>query len=198
MSDETRPPIWPPYEAFYIQSMLFSTKSAIDAVRTSNYSLDRWEEWIDDAEKRGPNEELIFDGLQALILSAAALSRYFWPSRNESPHKERAERLRNALGVDSGSALHNRDLRNALEHFDERLDRYLLNGPAGRFLPSYLGNAPEDHEVPTHFFRAYYTEPAVFEVLGERYEIIPIFKEVQRLHGTLSECMKDGAVLPRD
>ena len=142
MSSDLYEGIWPPYEAFYIQSMLFSTKSAIDAVRTANYSLDRCEEWYRDPEKRGPNQELIFDSLQVLISSGAALSRYFWPARDKSPHKERAKRLRESLHVTEDSILRSRDLRNALEHFDERLDNFLSDGVAGRFLPAFLGNAP--------------------------------------------------------
>lgn len=198
MTDELKFDIWPPYEAFYIEAMLFSTKTAIAAVQTANYSLDRANEWFGDSDAHGPNCDLILDNIQVLISCGAALSRYFWPSRRTSPHKERARRLRESLGVTAASPLKSRDIRNMIEHFDERLDEFLRNAVAGRFIPAYIGNRPEDPEVPTYFFRAYYTEPAIFEVLGERFEIKPIFEEIQRLHSVLTNCSKNGSVLPRD
>jgi hypothetical protein len=198
MEEEPQFDIWPPYEAFYIESMLFSTKAAIAAAETANYFLDRVEEWYGQPEKHEPNADLILDNIQVLVSCGAALSRYFWPACKKSPHKQRARRLREALGVQEPSPLRNRDLRNMIEHFDEKLDEFLQGGAVGHFVQAYIGNQPEDPEVPTHLFRAYYTEPAIFEVLGHRFEIKPIFQEIQRLHILLDNCSKNGSVLPRD
>lgn len=56
---------------------------------------------------------------------AAALSRYFWPSPSggkkpqlQNLKQKRGEFLRNVFKLDEHSPLHNRDLRNAWEHFD--------------------------------------------------------------------------------
>ncbi len=43
-------------------------------------------------------------------------------------HKNRAEFLRQIFDVTESSPLYDKKLRNALEHFDERLDMYLEGG----------------------------------------------------------------------
>lgn len=127
--------------------------------------------------------------LQNLVVQAAALSRYFWPIRRA--HEWRGAQLRAALKVSDESPLRSRDLRNAIEHFDEQLDRYLENTVAGHILPEYVGPFEEGVEVPVHVFRAYYVDIGVFELLGKRYEVEPLAREVDRVHQQLKEI--DGS-----
>jgi hypothetical protein len=58
--------------------------------------------------------------LQTIAVSAANLSKMFWGSRG----RREAERktLRDSLGVTDPSCLRDPDLRNAFEHFDERIE----------------------------------------------------------------------------
>ena len=89
--------------------------------------------------------EEILDSLQNLIAKAAALSRYFWPARDgkNQVHKRRADLLCRAFAVNDGSPLKDRELRNCMEHFDERLDHYLSKLIIGHIIPSYVGLAPD-------------------------------------------------------
>jgi len=86
-------------------------------------------------------------------------------------------------------------LRNAMEHFDERLDRYLSRGIVGNIVPQYFGPSPNNDGVPRHTFRSYYIDVGVFELLGDRYEIEPIAKELWRLHEVLTKCDQQGGRL---
>lgn len=79
-----------------------------------------------------------------------------------------------------------------MEHFDERLDVYLQKFPVGNIIPSYVGPEPESDGVPNHLFRAYYTDVAVFEVLGEKYALIPIAEEIGRIHDLLMKFSQSG------
>jgi len=188
--------IWPPYEAFYIEAMLFSTRSAIDSIRIANRSLDRSNEWEANPELAATDRRVILNQMQNVVFSGAGLSRYFWPARTHELHVRRAERLRSSLDVTDSSPLKNRDLRNLIEHFDERLDLYLRDGIAGHVFPAYIGNRPEKPDIPVHLFRAYYTEVAVFEVLGQRFEIKPLLEEIARLQSALNRCSEKGSRLP--
>lgn len=143
----------------------------------------------------GERENLL-DGVQTLALQAAALSRYLWPVRTKKLHLLRAARLRSGLGISDDSCLSNRDLRNALEHFDERLDEFCRTLVAGIILPTYVGPLGEQHEVPRHLFRAFYTDIGVFEVLGERFEMAPILEEVEELHERLLAAACNGSRIP--
>lgn len=184
--------IWPPYEAFYIDSMLFSSSSAAESVHAvadalaaiSRGTLDR-ADLVEDA---------LLNQLQNLVLHGAALSRFFWPVRKG--HEARGEQLRTALAVTDASPQRSRDLRNALEHFDERLDAYLQAGVVGHILPRYVGRTPASPGVPSHFFRAFYVERGVFALLGDEYEIQPLADEIGRIHNLLLDCLEAGSRLP--
>jgi hypothetical protein len=186
--------IWPPYEAFYIEAMLFCSISALR-------SLDIIADWIEslpniDSEKLFDNisEDDILNNLQNVVIQGAALSRYCWPSRQgeNNEHKLRGEQIREALEMTDESPLKNRDLRNELEHFDEKLDSYLSNGVVGNIFPKYIGPLPDKPEVPTHIFRAYYTNVGIFELLGKRYSIQPIADEIARIHQSLENFSQSG------
>lgn len=123
------------------------------------------------------------DDVQNIVLQAAALSRYFWPVRKA--HEWRGADLRARFNVAEDSPLKSRNLRNELEHFDERLDEYLENGIVGHIIPQYFGPEPEAQQVPLHLFRAYYFNVGIFHLLGTRYEVVPIAREVHRIHGRI-------------
>jgi hypothetical protein len=71
--------------------------------------------------------------LQAVLISAANLSRLFWSDESDQVKqaKVRAERqpLRRSLQVTQKSPLYSRKVRNAFEHFDDRVSRWAKRGP---------------------------------------------------------------------
>lgn len=184
--------IWPPYESFYIESMLFNTAAAVtsvDAVAGTLEAVGRGDLALADVD-----EDALLNHLQNIVLQGAALSRYFWPVR--PGHEARGEHLREALGITDVSPLKNRDLRNALEHFDERLDRYLQANIVGYIFPRYVGTTPAKDGVPAHLFRAYFTDQGVFSLLGREYEMQPLVDEIGRLHDLLVAAIENGNRLP--
>ena len=189
--------IWPLYEAFYIHGMLFCTASAIRSISLLNKNLQKLFE--DELEPSGiaARQRMVLDSLQIILNQGAALSRFFWPSRTDSDgvHAARAARLRSASGIldDDSNPLRNRELRNALEHFDEKLDLYLQGHIVGNVIPEYVGPSVEPGGVPTHVFRAFYADIGVFEMLGKRYEVQPIVDEIYRIHEWLVKCEDSGS-----
>jgi hypothetical protein len=84
-------------------------------------------------------------------MQAGALSRYFWPVRKG--HEWRGAQLRSAFGISDDSPLRSRDLRNSIEHFDERLDLFLDGGVTGHVLPEYVGPFDEPRTASQAFPR---------------------------------------------
>jgi hypothetical protein len=184
--------IWPHYEAFYIDSMLFNTSSAavsVDAVACTLEAVSRGELARSDLDDDG-----FLNQLQNIVLHGAALSRFFWPVRKG--YEARGEHLRAAFDVTDASPLKNRDLRNALEHFDERLDVYLQSSVVGVILPRYVGWTLEPDGVPAHLFRAYFIDRGIFSLLGQEYEMQPIVDEIGRIHDLLVAANENGSRLP--
>jgi len=183
MTDEPLPGIPPPHVAFYIEAMLFCTKSAATSLVSINECLAHLTP--DDPHAIGEDIDTVLDNFYNIAVQGASLSRYLWPSRRREPHLSRGDHLRQRLGVMDDSPLQNRDLRNQMEHFDERLDLYLEDGIVGVIFPKYVGPSLEEEGVPTHLFRAYYVDTSVFVVLGRRYEMQPIVAEIARIHDRL-------------
>ena len=165
--------------------MLFNTESALASV-----------DWLTDFFAKTNNRNVEFNPnqplnhLQNIALHGAALSRYFWPAR--SGHEGRAKELCIAFAVDDSSPLKSRDLRNAMEHFDENMDDYLSPGIIGNILPCYIGPQPKDIQSPRHYFKAYYTDIGVFDVLGKRFTIEPMINEIIRIHNLLIQFQESG------
>lgn len=174
----------PPYRVFYALSISFCTSSAVRSIETVSDVMEHLATNDSEDPLGDIDPNAVLDELQNIIVQGAAVSRYFWPS--DKNHEARGRELRQQFQVTEKSPLKSRDLRNMIEHFDEKLDHYLAKGIVGHIIPHYFGPEGKSTGVPTHFFRAYFTNAGIFEILGKRYEIEPIAKELWRLQELLS------------
>lgn len=189
MSYEPPLEIFSPHEAFYITSLLFCTKSALNS---TIYFTDLLEEI--QKGRKGVEPQTPLNHIQNIVLQGAAVSRFFWPS--DKKHNWRGETLRAAFKVDESSPLFSRTLRNTMEHFDEYLDDFLRENFAGQFIPDYFGPKPPDERGPLIFFRAYFIDTGEFEILGKLFSIPPVVDELGRIHNLLAECDEAGSRFP--
>lgn len=196
MAESTNTGIWPPHEVFYIESLLHSTSAALRAGADVRAALHEGSHFEPSSSEWQQHAFDILSGVQSIVVQGASLSRYFWPARAREPHLSRSERLRASLGVGDDSVLRDRALRNRLEHLDEHLDRFCNGLVAGVILPSYVGPEVPETDVPTYLFRAYCTDIGVFEILGDRFAVQPIYDEIDRLHERLVKCVESGGRLP--
>jgi len=174
--------IQPMYEAFYSEAIQFNLVSALTSIELLVETLKKMNELEHSAELNN----LVLNSIQNILLHSANVSKYFWPINNgiNKIHKKRAQKLRRLFGVSDNSPLRNKELRNHLEHLDENLDKYLWSKPiVGNVIPAYVGREMTRNEVPYHFFRAFFTESAVFESLGVRLELQPIVDELYEIYG---------------
>jgi|ERR1700722_2932804 len=155
--------IWPPHAAFYIHSMRFITLSAEKSIRQIKAIMHVVQENSPEDPMAALPVHTMLDELQNVLIQAAGLSRYFWPVRKG--HEWRGDQLRVAFDIADDSPLRSRDLRNSIEHFDERLDVFLEGDVTGHILPEYVGPFAEATEVPVRLFRAYYCEAYLRYVL---------------------------------
>jgi len=190
--DETRGiedyKIWFPHEVFYIESMLTISHNAM--IEVSNFH-----EIIRQIDSNNFEGDRLLDSVQNFITYSASLARYFWPSGKDKIHQLRGERLREAFSIEDGSVLKDKKLRNFIEHFDEKLDSYLLKGMIGNIIPSYVGLKRQITEVD-HFFRAYFLDDASIRVLDLEYKVDPIIQEVVKIHNLLIDFRDNGGRLP--
>lgn len=184
--------IWPPYEVFYIESLLTLTGTAI-----SDYEY--LDQVITNPKLFNQNPYILIDLVENIINQAATISRYFWPAKQKPKiHRLRGEKLREKLLINDDNILKSRSVRNFIEHFDENLDEFLnnLNKPiTGNFLPkSIVFNSSELDEV-TFVFRAYVINDFVYKTLDREVYIIPLIKEIYRIHNLLLDFNTNGGRL---
>jgi hypothetical protein len=182
--------IWPPCEVFYIHSMLFNSTSAVRSILRLEKIFDELTRPVTLEQIDKLPSKVVLNELHNMVIQAGALSRYFWPVRKQ--HLSRGHKLREVFDISEESPLFNRDLRNSIEHFDERLDLYFQKTNVGIFLPEYVGPKPTDEGIPGHFFRAYFVETSTFRLLDEEYEMEPLSNEIFYVHGRLSYMNENG------
>jgi len=182
--------IQPHAEVFYIFSILYSSDRCLEAFKR-----------YDRMKKDNDSASVLISTVQEAIAHAAALSRFFWPSEiggkntNEMGKlkRKRAEKLREKFNLDDTSVLKNRNLRNAWEHFDEKLDYYLLQNDAGYFFPTPL---IDDHTLADDpvgkIFKLLDPVNECFVLLNEKYFYNSIREEVQKIYNKASIKSKNG------
>jgi len=173
----------PPFLVFYQFSIRYSAERCIE-------SFLHYEE----ALKQETDADYLVSLIQEAVGHAAALSRYFWPSPLGPKGKpqlmklkqKRGEFLRNLFGLNDNSPLYNRDLRNAWEHFDERLDVYLIEKISGMFYPgSFIGSHKEADNPVNRIFKLLDPGEECLVLMGEKYFFAPIRDEVIRIYNHL-------------
>jgi hypothetical protein len=171
---------------FYLWSMAAITCAALSSVDAVARDLKRSRRPFSRSKPVG-----ILNHLQNVIAMGAALSRYFWPAREG--HEDRGTLLREQFQVSETSPLKSRDLRNAIEHFDEKLDVYFSRAVVGVVIPHYVGPSRAEGDVPGHLFRAYFTDTGIFQVLDKRFEMVPLVDEIIRIDRRIAKQSRNEA-----
>lgn len=106
---------------------------------------------------------------------------------------KRGKKLRKYFDLDEKYPLYNRDLRNAWEHFDERLDKYLLGRDSVMFFPTCkivshnLANDPVDQ-----YFKLLDIVAECLVLMKNKYFFGPIRLEVERVANKINDFAKNG------
>lgn len=176
--------IIPYYEAFYIHSIHYAADRA-------SLAFERYKVAVADRD----DPAMIVALVQEALTHAAALSRFFWPSprKGDQLAPARGKKLRQAFGLEDSSPLSSREVRNAIEHFDERLDSFLLPERFGYFFPTpRIGSHGLADEITGNIFKLVDPESEIFVLLGEKYEFGPIRKAVFDIYAKAVEMTGDG------
>jgi hypothetical protein len=127
------------------------------------------------------DQEIFWASIQNLLTAAANIAKACWGQGGKLA-VERTD-LRESLAVTDDSPLSNTALRNHLEHYDERLDRWYRESTNHNYIDFFIGarvtaiGGADDKDI----FRFF--DPTTNEVIfwGEHYAIQPLVDEVVRL-----------------
>jgi hypothetical protein len=170
--------ILPFFEAFYIESLRYSANRAKDAFRR-----------FDDIRFSRAHSEIVGVAQEA-VTHVAGLSRFFWvagKAANDPLHQARAQKLRQSFELDDSCPLNDRYLRNAIEHFDEKLDNFLLGDLAGYIFPDPIVGPIESIGEVDKMFRFIDPDKDIFILLGTAYGFRPLREAVEDILTKISK-----------
>ena len=176
------------YEIYYIESLLSLTNRI-----SSDYEMIDF--IITDEERFKKQNLMLIDLAENIINLSAVISRYLKPTKTELIHKLRGEKLRLHLIIENDNVLLSRKVRNFIEHFDENLDEFLQKPIAGNFLPKAVVLSSDQLKNVTFVFKCYIVNEFKYRTLDREIEILPLVKEVYRIHNKLIEFRENGGRL---
>ena len=178
--------IYPTYELFYIECILSATESAIN-------SLEEIDLILSDSKLLKDFGLKIIDLSENIINQAGIISKYFYPPSNLKIHQLRAEKLRESYQIEDSNILKDRKFRNHIEHFDEKLDKFLKSSINGDHIPpKSLFQSSVDINSITKVFKAFVIQESKLISLNEEIEIVPLMKEIYRIHDLCVKFLKNG------
>ncbi|MGW1659093.1 hypothetical protein [Streptomyces atratus] len=168
--------------------------------RDIRYALDALEMLLDRA-RLDPVPPSAWIYLEDVLVFTGKVSRMLWPVEKKSKGQtdeglqwrlKRGPYLRKVLGVDDGSPLKDRQVRNGSEHFDEHLDEWVVHHP--RPTREDL-EADALAELPAPPMRLINAQSRTVEVVGVRFELGPVDQELRRILARIEE-LQPLAALP--
>ena len=151
----------------------------------------------DDKERQNITVWLM---LQAALLHYGMVSKFIFPvAQAGKTGRDRASALRAELGIEDSSPLNNRDARNALEHFDERIDQCIERPEAGILQMVFNDRAGYEFLAADRWVvrRAYIVDEDVFVTEGPKGKgrvempLSEIFGELEKI-AAFAEHRLDG------
>ncbi|MGP9678622.1 hypothetical protein ACT3TC_08295, partial [Halomonas sp. AOP27-A1-41] len=121
------------------------------------------------------------------------MSKIFWPPQTKGNKGEqrrlRGEILREKLGLpDQGHFLCDRNIRNHLEHYDERLDDWRENSPERHILSDMIGPPSAIGGIdPQNMMRGYAPSTHSFNFRGESYDIQQLADTIVLINEQISD-----------
>lgn len=170
-------------EMVYLRELLGQCESGRAAVKRMNELL------------RGRQTTEFFREAADFLQHAACISRLLWPApKGNAAERARAmargNDLRCALRVDDTHVLRVRDLRDHLEHYDERIDDWAETSPNRNIVDNMIGprgaiagDAIKDKDI----MRLYDPATKQFVFRGESFDIQALVNGVEDIHARAAE-----------
>lgn len=125
--------------------------------------------------------------IQLILMAAANVAKLIWPTRTPRGypvwHNDRADVLRDSLGVTDAWLLKSKDLRNAFEHYDEYLDRIgSSDNPQRIIIDRVIGPTTMIKGVSTFsLYRSYNPHTGVLHLWDKEVDLGDLLAELRTL-----------------
>ncbi len=129
---------------------------------------------IDPKAVRGT--DAVFSSIHSFLSHCAIVSKMLAADDGETPQKS----IGDILGITDSSPIHNRKFRNNLEHYDERLKRWIGQYRTGATIGTYNVGPKSAFKIPNIIHISHY-DPSnkTFTFVNEDFDLGILYNEVQ-------------------
>ena len=169
--------------------------------RDTRYALAALDALIDYA-RNTPVPPAAWVCFEDFLSFLGKVSRTLWPAPGKGPsgtdedlewRTKRGPFLRKILEVEESSPLKAREVRNGSEHFDERLDEWIVSMPRPTVEEWQAGTKPMFPAPPMRFINV---EAGTIQVADAELDLRFMAAELQRLQTKIEELEPSAALLP--
>lgn len=150
--------------------------------------------WFDFAKRAVAenDQDFFFASVHSAVNASANIAKALWGSGGEHA-AERAD-LRESLGITADSPLSDVSLRNHLEHFDERLDRWYRSSERHHYVDFVVGPAHQTivGTPDSDIFRFYDPDTTELVFWGEHYSLSALVQALERLEPIVGARVATG------
>jgi hypothetical protein len=130
-----------------------------------------------DLKARDGNDA-VFSSIYSFLSHCAMVSKMLSAQDQEAPPTS----IGDILSISKNSIIHNRRFRNHLEHYDERLKRWIRDKGVHSNIGTYNIGPKSAIQIPNTVFVSHY-DPSnnIFTFVDEDFDLGALFQEVQRI-----------------
>ncbi|MEG0260488.1 MAG: hypothetical protein RR651_11495 [Lysinibacillus sp.] len=155
-----------------------------------NYGLlcsDKMKEILSNLSRENSHEFWFY--VQGFLISAANVSKLLWgadkPSDNKKRFKERKP-LREKLNISEYSILNKRTIRNCYEHFDEKVESWVVKSKNKNFVNGNIGPSNMLGSIKkSDIFRFYDNEKHIISFHNSDLPVALVIDEMKKLNETI-------------
>lgn len=164
-------------------------KELMRQIRRATHCIQQMDQFM----KTQSIEDFFREG-EHFLHHAAAISFLLWPANNSKKQaKTRATHLKTQLGIDEANILNNRDLRNHITHFDERLDTWAISSLGHNVVDQNIGNMQRaiSGVSTTAFLRNYNPQTLEYTFLNQSFNLQNILTAINDLSQSIQTYQLD-------
>lgn len=122
--------------------------------------------------------DAVFSSIYSFLSHCANVSKMLIADDGENPPKT----IGDILKVSENSDIHNRKFRNHLEHYDERLKKWIKEKGINAMIGTYNIGPKSMIQIPNMIFISHY-DPSnnIFTFVNEDFDLSLLYREVQRI-----------------
>lgn len=130
------------------------------------------------------SNDVVFASIHSFLSHCAMVSKMLSAKDDGNP----AKCIGDVLGISHISLIHKRKFRNHLEHYDDRLKKWIGRFASGANIGTCNIGRKSAIQIPNMIFVSHYDPGSkIFTFVDEEFDLNSLFEEVQRIHDIADE-----------